>query len=82
MAHFLVRNLDEETKRRLRERAARHGRSMEAETREILRSALAGDAEAPPNLAALFGELFGPDGGVELPDLRDRRLHGPMPFTL
>jgi plasmid stability protein len=40
---LLVRNVDAETARRLRLRAARHGRSMEAEHREILRAALADD---------------------------------------
>ena len=35
-----VRNLDEELVRRLKVRAARHGRSAEAEHREILRRAL------------------------------------------
>ena len=37
---LLVRNLDEEIVARLRRRAAHHGRSTEAEHREILRAAL------------------------------------------
>ena len=37
MATIIVRNLDEETKRNLQVLAAMHGRSMEAEVREILR---------------------------------------------
>ena len=40
MAQLIVRNLDEDVKRRLRERARRHGRSAEAEVREILRNAV------------------------------------------
>jgi plasmid stability protein len=40
-----VRNLDDELIARLRRRAARHGRSTEAEHREILKHALAGEAE-------------------------------------
>ena len=40
MAQLIVRNLDEETVRELKIRAARHGRSAEAEHREILRRAL------------------------------------------
>ncbi len=40
-----VRNLDDELIARLKRRAARHGRSTEAEHREILRQALAGEAE-------------------------------------
>ncbi|MBV8458068.1 MAG: plasmid stabilization protein [Acetobacteraceae bacterium] len=41
MATLTVRNLDNDTVRRLRIRAAEHGRSAEAEHREILRAALA-----------------------------------------
>jgi plasmid stability protein len=40
-----VRNLDDDLIARLKRRAARHGRPTEAEHREILRLALAGDIE-------------------------------------
>jgi plasmid stability protein len=40
MASLIVRNLEEALVRELKERAARHGRSAEAEHREILRQAL------------------------------------------
>jgi plasmid stability protein len=40
MATLTVRNLDQDLVRRLRIRAAEHGRSAEAEHREILRAAL------------------------------------------
>lgn len=40
MAQLIVRNLDEEIVSRLRRRAVEHGRSTEAEHREILREAL------------------------------------------
>ncbi len=43
MASLTVRQLDEETKRKLRLRAARNGRSMEDETRTILRELLVED---------------------------------------
>ena len=39
-----VRNLDDDLIARLKRRAARHGRSTEAEHREILRQALVGEA--------------------------------------
>ena len=42
-----VRNLEDDLIARLKRRAARHGRSAEAEHREILRQALANDEEAP-----------------------------------
>ncbi len=40
MAQILVRNLDDSLKTRLQRRAKRHGQSMEAEARDILRNAL------------------------------------------
>jgi plasmid stability protein len=50
-----VRNLDDELIARLKRRAARHGRSAEAEHREILRQALA--AEVEPSFDTLAAEL-------------------------
>lgn len=50
-----VRNLEEEIIARLKRRAARHGRSVEAEHREILRQALA--AEVEPSFDRLATEL-------------------------
>ena len=49
MAQLVVRNLEEPVKARLRQRARRHGRSMEEEIRDILRNAVkaAGSDAAP-----------------------------------
>lgn len=40
MAALTIRNLDDDVKAKLRARAAKHGRSMEAEAREILTAAV------------------------------------------
>ena len=45
MASLHVRNLDDEIVVRLKQRAAQHGRSAEAEHREILRQALSGERD-------------------------------------
>ena len=45
MASLSVRNLDDDLVFRLKRRAARHGKSAEAEARDILRQALSGEAE-------------------------------------
>lgn len=47
MAQILVRNLDEEIRDRLRDRAVARGRSMEEEVRQILRQAVMQADEAP-----------------------------------
>ena len=44
MKQLIVRNIDDETVRALKQRAARQGRSAEAEHRAILRDALSSDA--------------------------------------
>ena len=69
MASITIRNLEESVKARLRVRAAHHGRSMEEEARQILRSALAEAAPAPSNLGEVIHRRFAALGGVELPDL-------------
>jgi antitoxin FitA len=58
MAQLLVRNLENSVKARLQRRAKRNGRSMEAEVRDILRSA-ANEPEKPAaglgtQIAAIF----------------------------
>jgi plasmid stability protein len=55
---LIVRNVDDELVHRLKMRAARHNRSAEAEHREILRQALAGEPnEALAEIAARLREL-------------------------
>lgn len=47
MATLTVRNLEDDIVRLLRIRAAEHGRSAEAEHRELLRAALSGESRQP-----------------------------------
>jgi antitoxin FitA len=53
--NLYVRNLEYDLIARLKRRAARHGRSVEAEHREILRQALT--AEIEPSFETLAAEL-------------------------
>ena len=66
MATLTIRQLDEKTKTRLRVRAAHHGRSMEEEAREILRSALTAASPVKGNLAEAIHRRFAALGGHEL----------------
>ena len=66
MASITIRQLEENTKRKLRIRAARHGRSMEQEAREILKSALSQPEEQPKDLVETIRRRFAKYGGVEL----------------
>jgi plasmid stability protein len=66
MASITIRQLEETTKRKLRIRAAQHGRSMEQEAREILKSALSQPEEQPKDLVEAIRRRFAKYGGVEL----------------
>ncbi len=66
VASITIRKLDEQTRARLRVRAAHHKRSMEEEARSILRAALAEDVTAPRNLADAIRRRFRPLGGIDL----------------
>jgi antitoxin FitA len=71
MSSITIRNLDDSLKRRLRVRAAQHGRSIEEEAREILRQAV-GRPAAPDNLGEAIHRRFAALGGVDL-DLPPRQ---------
>lgn len=67
MATLTIRNVSDETKRRLRIRAAEHGRSMEAELRAIVDQALGAVANpARIGLGERIHQRFAKFGGVEL----------------
>ena len=57
MAQLVVRNLPDDVKERLKERAKRHGRSLEAEAREVLERAANLPAEPAPKSEGWATEL-------------------------
>ncbi|SRR5579872_5076750 len=78
MVSITIRNLEAETKRKLKIRAAMNGRSMEQEAREILKSALAqASKKKKTNLAERVREIFGPIGGVDLERLPREPIRDP-----
>jgi antitoxin FitA len=66
MGVMTIRNLDETTKSRLRVRAAQHGKSMEEEARDILRSAVATEPKRGGDLGRAIQDRFAALGGIEL----------------
>lgn len=75
MAQFVVRNLEDEVKARLKRRAERHGRSMEEEVREILRNAARDEIPPRQNLGSRIATRFARIGLTgDLPE-----LHGQTP---
>jgi antitoxin FitA len=75
MATLTIRNVDPELREKLRVRAARHGQSMEAELRQILRETLTPEKQRPePNLAEAIRRRFLPLGGAD-----EIEPHPPVP---
>jgi plasmid stability protein len=75
MATLTIRNVETRLKEQLRMRAARHGHSMEAELRQILREALADrpGQRREVDLAAAIRRRFQPLGGLD-----DLEAHPPV----
>jgi plasmid stability protein len=80
MASITIRNLEDGLKRKLRVRAAQHGRSMEDEARNILRAALAEKSASPTNLYDAIRRRIEPLGGVELKIARRKSMREPPRF--
>jgi plasmid stability protein len=79
MAQLVVRNIEDEVKARLQERARRHHRSLEAEVRDILRNA-ANTEERPEGglgseIAARFRGIGFEEG--EIQELRGYTIEPP-----
>jgi plasmid stability protein len=80
MAQILVRNLDDGLKGRLQRRAKRHGQSMEAVVRDILRDALREEEAPAGGLGTEIANMFrgvGLKEGEEIPELRGFTMEVP-----
>lgn len=61
MTTLTIRRIDDRVKQALRHRAARHGRSVEAEVRAILDQVLRADAPIERGLGTRISERFADD---------------------
>jgi len=80
MAQLLVRNLEDQLKTRLQRRAKRHGQSMEAEARDILRNALREEITPAGGLGSEMVALFSGSGvylDEPIAEIRDMRMEIP-----
>lgn len=80
MASMTIRDIDEKLKAKLRIRAARHGRSMEDEARDILRTALSIEPSRTKGLVEIIRSRIEPLGGVELEIAPREALREPVEF--
>ncbi len=80
MASITIRNLDDSLKSRLRIQAAVHGRSVEGEARDLLRSSLNQEPQGPKNLGMALHALFPPLGGFDMPEVPREPMREPQTF--
>jgi len=83
MTDIIISNVDDDLEQRLKVRAAEHGRSIEAEARDILRLALRGnegEEAAIGNLGDSIRAIVEPIGGVELDIPPRRQIREPPKF--
>jgi len=81
MAQIIVREIEDDVKERLQRRAARHGRSMEAEVRDILRDAVKRERQPTSGLGTEIAGLFIGIGLKEGETIRELRgFTVPDPF--
>jgi plasmid stability protein len=78
MAQFIVRNIEDDVRDRLRSLAKRHGRSMEEEVREILRAAVVARATPAEGLGTRASARFRACGlDHDIPELRGSYVEPP-----
>jgi plasmid stability protein len=80
VAVLTIRNIEDAMKARLRVRAATHGKSMEEEARDILRSALSAEDVRPRDLGEAIHGRFARLGGVDLPETPRGAMRAPPDF--
>jgi len=80
MAQLVVRNIEASVKRRLQRRAARRGRSMEEEVRDILRDAVKEEETSAGGLGTAISSRFRKLGlKFDIPELRGHKIR-PVSF--
>jgi plasmid stability protein len=71
MAQILIRQIEDDVKAKLQRRARQHGRSTEEEVREILRTAVRDQGQAPARLGSRIAARFAGNGlDSEIAELR------------
>jgi antitoxin FitA len=75
MAQVIVRNIDDDVKARLKQRASQHGWSMEEEVRQILRNAVSEKTQTRLKLGSRIAARFAGAGLDEpLPELHGETI--------
>jgi antitoxin FitA len=76
MAQLVVRNLPDDVKERLKRRAKRHGRSLEAEVRDVLSQVQEPGAESPQDTSDFVARLIRRQRKIGITDADIDALNG------
>ena len=84
MPTLTIRNIEPSVHKFLRKQAAEHGRSMEAEVREILKQNMQDKQDKPGDIArqihGIFAKIGGGDDLADALPKRDRQAPVPVSF--
>ena len=83
MPTLTIRNIENELHAFLRKQAAEHGRSMEAEVRDILKQNMKSRQRKPGEIARQIHEIFAKAGGADdlVEALPEREASPPEPVV-
>ena len=82
MTNITIPDIDDDLRQRLKQRAAQHGRSIQAEARDILRDALSTEPSVavPGNIAEAIRAIVEPLGGIDLEPFPRQPVREPPTF--
>ncbi|PZQ14213.1 MAG: plasmid stabilization protein [Ancylobacter novellus] len=80
MASVTIRKLDDDVKAKLKQRAARNGRSLETELREALVALADAEPKDHRNMAERIRDRIEPLGGVDLQGFPKTPIPAPIVF--
>ncbi len=82
MTNITIFNIDDSIKELLQERAAKNGRSLEEEVKEILRLAVFENQKSPVNIVDMLEKRFAHLGDFELEEITRKSMNPTPNFEL
>ncbi len=82
MTNITIFNIDDSIKELLQERAAKNGRSLEEEVKEILRLAVFENQRSPVNIVDMLEKRFAHLGDFELEEITRKSMNPTPNFEL
>jgi antitoxin FitA len=74
MPNIVIHHLEADLSKRLEQRAAQHGHTIEAEVKAILHSVLTAESSTQPNLTTAIDRRFAHLGDFEIPEITREQM--------